>query len=116
MTTTERVGVSGAAHTSEPDLKAVALRRFGDAACCARSFEIVERYATDAALMKGTLVDAVRGDRPDIRVCELGFGTGWLLKEMLGALPSATLWGLELSLSLSAYARRTLQGGGGSSP
>ena len=60
--------------------------------------DIVLRYATDPPLAIRTLLDAIRpATTPGARICELGFGSGWLLEEMRTAFPETRLHGLDMS-------------------
>jgi SAM-dependent methyltransferase len=66
--------------------------------------DLLARCATDPPMAISTLVDAARPDRVgEHRICELGFGEGWLLEELLRAMPDAHLCGLDQSQS---YVRR----------
>jgi len=90
------------------DLKALAQARFATPDSCLSGLEIIERYATDAPLVVRTLLDAVRSDSGGARICELGFGTGWLLEEMAREFVDARLFGLDLSPGMVARAREQL--------
>lgn len=98
---------------SEPDPKLTALRIFSNASYSARAFEMVERYATDLPKVTEQLLTAARPKQDDWRICELGFGTGWLLEKIAREFPRSTVYGLELSAAMTAYARRSssLEGG-----
>lgn len=68
------------------------------------ALDVILRYATDVPVAIATLLDAVRPaferggrDGSPARVCELGFGPGWFLEEMLAAFPGVKLLGLDLS-------------------
>jgi SAM-dependent methyltransferase len=67
--------------------------------------EIGDRYSSEAEEATRILLDAVRPERPDWRICELGFGTGWLLGRIAGAHPGATLFGLDMSPGMTSRAR-----------
>jgi SAM-dependent methyltransferase len=73
-------------------------------------FNLLARCATDPPLAIATLLDAVRPARPDARsrICELGFGEGWLLEEMARAYPDAQLCGLDQAVSRVDLAREAL--------
>jgi SAM-dependent methyltransferase len=71
-------------------------------------FELLTRCATDPPLAIKTLVDAVRPQRAGDRICELGFGEGWLLDEISRAYPEARLYGVDQSSSRIALAHGTL--------
>ncbi len=59
---------------------------------------LVEQYATDPPIALRTLLDAIAGDdTPRLKVCELGFGSGWLLEAMRERFPDAAIYGLDLS-------------------
>ena len=90
------------------DLKAIAQERFRTADSCLSAAEIIGRYATDVEEITHTLLDAVRPERPDASICELGFGLGWLLEEIAKAYPEATLCGLDLSAGMTAHVRELL--------
>jgi SAM-dependent methyltransferase len=72
-------------------------------------FDLLTRCATDPPLAIATIVDAVRVPVARPRVCELGFGSGWLLQELTSALPDARLFGLDQSASYVRNARETLR-------
>ena len=75
------------------------------------ALDVIVRYATDPPVAVATLLDAVRPAAvPGARVCELGFGPGWFLEEMLGAFPEVQLYGLDLSHSAVEGARRQFGG------
>lgn len=62
------------------------------------ALDVIMRYATDPRIAIATLLDAVRpAATPGARICELGFGPGWFLEEMLAAFPDIELSGLDLS-------------------
>jgi SAM-dependent methyltransferase len=71
-------------------------------------FDLLARCATDPPIAIKTLVEAVRPQRADSPLCELGFGEGWLLDEISRAYPDARLYGLDQSASRVAIARRAL--------
>ena len=71
-------------------------------------YDLLARCATDPPLAIAALLNAVRPARPHARICELGFGEGWLLDEMTRAYPEAHLYGLDQAVSRIALARRTL--------
>jgi ubiquinone/menaquinone biosynthesis C-methylase UbiE len=70
--------------------------------------EIGFRYSSDAAEMTRTLLDAVGPPQPDARICELGFGTGWLLQEMAEAFPDVYLYGMDMSPGMASHVRQQL--------
>lgn len=75
------------------------------------TLDVIVRYATDPPIAVATLVDAVRpAVSPGARVCELGFGPGWLLKEMLAEFPEVRLFGLDMSRPAVTGARRQFGG------
>jgi SAM-dependent methyltransferase len=60
--------------------------------------DVIVAYATDPPIAIATLLDAVRpAARPGARICELGFGSGWLIEEMAAEFPDVRLCGLDLS-------------------
>lgn len=62
------------------------------------ALDVVVRYATDPPIAVATLLDAVRpAATPGARICELGFGPGWFLEELLAAFPEIKLSGLDMS-------------------
>ncbi len=62
--------------------------------------DLLARCATDPPMAIGTLIDAARPDHVgEHRICELGFGEGWLLEEFARAMPDAQLYGLDQSQS-----------------
>ena len=91
---------------AELDPKALAQRNFRTPDSCVGVLDIIERYASDPPEVTRTLLGAVRPERPDGRICELGFGTGWLLEEMRSAFPDARLYGLDMSPGMTSHARK----------
>lgn len=89
-----------------PDRKAFAQRRFATPDVGVGLIELAERYATDAPEVVRTLLETVgpRRSKAD-RVCELGFGSGWLLEEMARELPEARLYGLDMSTGMALRAQ-----------
>ena len=70
------------------------------------ALDVIVRYATDPPIAVATLLDAVRpAATPGARLCELGFGPGWLLEDMLAAFPETRLSGLDMSRAAVAGAR-----------
>jgi SAM-dependent methyltransferase len=97
---------SGGLVTVDP--KAMALQRFRDPARMQTGLDVIEAYATDPPIVVQSLLDAVRpAARAGARVCELGFGSGWLLDNMREAFPDTGLYGLDLSreVTLAMHAR-----------
>jgi SAM-dependent methyltransferase len=93
---------------TRPDLQQVARERFAVADEHLSLMEVVQKYATDPPQVVRSLVDAVRPERPGDTICELGFGTGWLLEEMARANPDARVVGLDQSPGFVENARQTL--------
>jgi SAM-dependent methyltransferase len=86
------------------DPRSMAERRFATPDSCIRMVDIAERYVTDAAEIVRTLLDAVRLPLTEgRRICELGFGSGWLLEEMARAFPERRLFGLDMSLGMTSH-------------
>jgi SAM-dependent methyltransferase len=80
------------------DPRSQALTKFASSAHWAPQLDVITRYATDPPLAIETLVRAVEERwAPGARVCELGFGSGWLLEELARRLPHVALYGLEIS-------------------
>jgi SAM-dependent methyltransferase len=71
-------------------------------------FDLLRRRATDPPLAIATLLDAVRPSTAGARICELGFGEGWLLDEVSRAYPEARLFGLDQAVTRIDLARETL--------
>lgn len=69
--------------------------------------DLLARCATDPPLAIQTLVDAVRVSGSG-RICEMGFGSGWLIQEMLQNLPEAELYAFDQSASYVLNARSVL--------
>jgi ubiquinone/menaquinone biosynthesis C-methylase UbiE len=65
--------------------------------------DIAWRYSTAAPKAVRTLLDAVGPPRPDARICELGFGTGWFIDAMAEAFPDARLYGLDISPGMVSH-------------
>ena len=92
-----------------PDPKALAQRRFATPDTCVGMIQIAERYATDAPQTVRTLLDAVTLPGAEgKRICELGFGSGWLLEEMAGAFPDRRLFGLDMSPGMVSHVRELI--------
>jgi SAM-dependent methyltransferase len=89
------------------DPKSIALGRFKAPPPYEESLSVVLEYATDVDIALTTLLDALRAGatRELARVCELGFGPGWLLEEMLRAFPPAQIFGLDMSAAMTRNAR-----------
>jgi SAM-dependent methyltransferase len=92
------------------DPKLFAAARFAAPAQLLSGFEIITRYATDVPLAVETLREAVRPRRANARICELGFGTGYLLEEAAASFPDASLFGLEMSQAMIEHVRGLLGG------
>jgi SAM-dependent methyltransferase len=91
----------------QPDWKGFAQRRFATPDVGIGLIELAERHATDAADVVGTLLDAVRPGRSGAdRICELGFGTGWLLEEMAREFRDSKLCGLDISPGMARRGQR----------
>lgn len=92
--------------TREP--KAAAQERFAQGDWNSSGMDLVERCATDPPLVVRGLIDAIR-ERASTgsRVCELGFGSGWLLEALVEEPFDAALFGLDLSAGManSGYER-----------
>jgi len=88
------------------DPKAIAQRRFATPDHCVGLVELAERYSSEVPEAVRTLLDAVkpRGAKAD-RICELGFGSGWLLEEMARGFPESRLYGLDMSIGMAARAQ-----------
>ena len=88
------------------DWKVFAQRRFATPDVGVGLVELAERYATDAADVVRTLLDAVAPQRSRAdRICELGFGPGWLLEEMAREFSESRLYGLDLSMGMAQRAQ-----------
>jgi SAM-dependent methyltransferase len=92
------------------DLQQVARERFAVADEHLSLMEVVERYATEPPQVIRSLLDAVGPEKPGDTICELGFGTGWLLEEMVREYPDARIVGLDMSPAFVENARQTLGG------
>lgn len=91
--------------TDDVDPKLLALRRFAGAPRTG-GLDIVGRYATDPPLVVQTLLGAVAGtERPRGRICELGFGSGWLLEDLVRRFAGERVYGLDLSAGAVLAAR-----------
>ena len=92
------------------DPKQAAIRKFGSARADS-ALDVILRYATDVEAGIETLLTAIAEALPDGgRACELGFGSGWLLREMLAWLPDAQTYGLDMSAPFVANAQREFAG------
>jgi SAM-dependent methyltransferase len=94
------------------DPRQTAIDRFAEPAAFESSLDVVIEYATDVPIALETLLDSVRpaAAHQGARVCELGFGGGWLLDEMVREFPSAALAGLDLSRAFTGSAHDRLGG------
>lgn len=90
---------------SDVDPRELAREKFASGGGMEPAIEWLGRHATDAPLAVVTLIDALapaatRGSR----ICELGFGSGWLLEEMERAFPGVAVIGLDMSAAIVASA------------
>lgn len=94
------------------DPRQTAIDRFAEPAAFESSLDVVIEYATDVPVALRTLLDSVRpaATRQGARVCELGFGGGWLLDEMVRKFPVAALIGLDMSAAFTRSARERFGG------
>lgn len=90
------------------DPKQAAIRKFGTARP-ESALDVIERFATDVEAAVETLLSAVGEALPSGgRVCELGFGSGWLLRDMAARFPFGSVVGLDLSAPFVERAQREL--------
>ena len=83
------------------DPKQIARRWFASTEGLASGLSIIEHYATDPPIAIRTLLDAIAGENaPPERICELGFGSGWLLEAVRERLPDAAILGLDMSVPM----------------
>jgi ubiquinone/menaquinone biosynthesis C-methylase UbiE len=69
--------------------------------------DLIGQRSTDTPLVINTLVNAIaERTTPGGRVIELGFGSGWLLEELRGQLPDASLFALDLSPGNARHAHQ----------
>ena len=87
------------------DPQTIAQHRFVRADACLTAAGIIEQYATDVDAITETLVEAIRPARANARICELGFGLGWLLESLAEEFPEASLVGLDQSPGMAAHVR-----------
>jgi SAM-dependent methyltransferase len=93
------------------DPRTQALTKFASSAPWAPQLDVITRYATDPPLAIANLVGAVEERvAPGARVCELGFGSGWLLEQLARRVPQARLHGLDMSAAALADARAKFGG------
>jgi SAM-dependent methyltransferase len=71
--------------------------------------DVIATYASDPPLMRETVLSAIAEVAPR-RVCELGFGTGYVIEWMLDAGVAPELYGLDLSKGMARRAQE-LYGG-----
>ncbi len=90
------------------DPKTIARRRFVTADACLTAADIIGQYATDVDSTTKALVEAIRPERANARICELGFGLGWLLEALAKEFPEASLVGLDQSSGMAAHVRELL--------
>jgi SAM-dependent methyltransferase len=89
----------------------MAQRRFAAPDTCVGQIETGKRYATDATETVRTLLDAARPRQAkSSRICELGFGSGWLLEEMAREYRDEKLFGLDLSPGMATHVQHLLGG------
>jgi SAM-dependent methyltransferase len=80
------------------DPKTAAQERFAEGNWNSTGMDLIERCATDPPLVVRGLVDAIRERASSgSRVCELGFGSGWLLEALVDEPLDAAVTGLDLS-------------------
>jgi SAM-dependent methyltransferase len=95
--------------TSRPDdPKQFAAERFAQPDHLLSGLDIVVRYATDVPVGLEMLREGFRPEREGARICELGFGSGYLLEEAVSAFPDAHIYGLELSEAMIDHVRSRL--------
>ena len=90
------------------DLKALSERQFRGADACLTAVDIIGRYATDVDAVTETLIESVRPKRSGARICELGFGLGWLLEALEEEFHDVSLVGLDQSPGMAAHVRELL--------
>ena len=90
------------------DLRALSERRFRGADACLTAADIIGRYATDVDAITETLIESVRPERAGARICELGFGLGWLLEALEEEFHDVSLVGLDQSPGMAAHVRELL--------
>ena len=90
------------------DLKALSERQFRGADACLTAVDIIGRYATDVDAVTETLIESVRPERSGARICELGFGLGWLLEALEEEFHDVSLVGLDQSPGMAAHVRELL--------
>ncbi len=95
------------------DPRSVAEERFTAAGNAVASLDLAGLYATDPPTVIRELVDAVRPQAPGAHICELGFGTGWLLEELIAAYPEARVCGLDMSPGMTKRAQELYGGRAG---
>lgn len=89
-------------HTSDP--KAVAQQRFASADRCVSVIDVANRYATDVDEIGAILLDAAKpAAEAGRRICELGFGSGWLLEDLARSFSAARLYGLDMSRGMASH-------------
>jgi SAM-dependent methyltransferase len=97
--------------STEADPRALAQQQFGTAEGHAEILDVIERFATDPPIVIAGLLDAIRPAAAlSARICELGFGTGWLLGEIVAAFPDAQAHGLDLSPAMAGLAHDAANG------
>ncbi len=91
---------------SEVDPRELAREKFASGDGMEPAIAWLGEHATDAPLAVGALIDALAPAAvPGSRVCELGFGSGWLLEDMDRAFPDVSIAGLDMSLAMVSRAR-----------
>jgi SAM-dependent methyltransferase len=81
-----------------PDPKTVAQERFASPDWNDQGMDLVTRCATDPPLVVQGLLDAIdERASANARVAELGFGSGWLLEELVSQTNDRAIVGLDLS-------------------
>ena len=87
------------------DPKAAAQERFAEGNWNDRGMDLVERCASDPPLVVRGIIDAILERLPEGgRVCELGFGSGWLLEALVSEPIEASILGLDLSPGMARSA------------
>lgn len=89
--------------------KSLAIERFAvDRPDVPVTTDVIARCATDPPVVVASLMDAARPlVTTGARICDLGFGGGWLLDQLVREFPRCALHGLDLSppFARAAHAR-----------
>ena len=93
---------------STPDPHTFASLQFASRAPMEEALDMVARFASDVPRVVNGLLAAIAPDTADWQFCEVGFGSGWLLREFSQNFPNASVFGIDLSEDFAHHAHGLL--------